>query len=439
MSDVLLFFRRFALTALTAAAMIVMAPPAGAACPPASRIIPVDPGRTEIIITKALLLSELPGSEIGGVVPPGLGTLEDAGDFYRYRPSSSFWTVGFDSFLLQLSSSHRGESRVETVLLLPALAQAALRRQDFENGTPAWTPSGQAENFEIFTEETLSGTRSLRVQGLPDQPNWLTASISEQQSGKPGENNTGGGQQGSGAQATLRPPGVGGPGNLTLLPTSGSPAEVVFLNLGLEGISEHKVWARDDGEQMNLRLQGLTGFTPWLPVSRGAHRVQIIQWNGQDANQRTGASLWIDGALAASLTAPFDPGIQPSGPRLKAGVVKVGSPNPVALSSTTWCFPTSRCPPDPSAGWPTASKADSSIPSGRTAATWLPPPRPPCKGREASRCRWARAFRPREPCSRPPCPGRTAGWGSVSGSILMECSSHPAAGFSCSVRSRREG
>lgn len=337
MSDVLLFFRRLALTALTAAAMTAMAPPAGAACPPASRIFAVEPGRTWTPISKTILLSGLGGAEIGWTVPPSFGTLEDAGDSYLYRPNPSFWTAGFDSFLLYLPSHRRGESRVETVLLLPALARSGHLNQDFEDGTPAWVPSGQAENLEIFSAETISGAHSLRAQGIPGQPSWITGSLTplpppEPPSIKPGEGDTGGGQQGSGAQATLRPPGLGGPGNLQPMPSLENPVEMVFLNLGTDGSSEYKVRARDDGEQMYLRLQGPGSFTPWIPVWRGPHRIQLVQWNGEEScNRRLGVSLWIDGALAASLTWPTDSETSHIGQRLKVGSVEIGGSNPMEL------------------------------------------------------------------------------------------------------------
>ncbi len=322
MSDVFSYcLRRLALAVLASA---TLAQPAGAACPQGSRTFAVEPGRAEIRIPNATLLFGLNGWEIQEVVPPAHGSLEEESGQYLYRPQPSFWTAGFDSFLLRLRSTDRGRgSRTESVLLLPAPRVVSRLRQDFESGTPPWDAAGEADNLEVFSEGTLSGEHSLRVHGVPGESSWLTAQLNE----------GGGGQQGSGAQATLRPPGSGGPGGYPIPgPDPGSPAQVVVLALGPDTNAGHKVFLQDDGETLALQLATHTDATPWVRISRNPHRIQTVQWAGSDdGSRRSGASLWIDGALAAGLEETFGAIADPAVQRLAAGVVEIGGVSSLAL------------------------------------------------------------------------------------------------------------
>ena len=343
------FLRRLALSALAAAAV---ASPAGAACPPNSRTVIVEPGRSEILIPKANLLVGLNGWEISDFEPPAHGSLEEWWNgHYLYVPGPSFWTAGFDSFLLRLRSTDRERgNRTESVLLLPALRVVSRLRQDFEGDLSPWVTAGEVDNLEVFSEGALSGQHSLRVRGVPGESSWLTAHLPLH----------GGGQQGSGAQATLRPPGSGGPGGLSdPISDPGNPTRVTVLAFGPGTSSAHRVFLRDDGEGLELQLATPTGDTPWVRISRSPHRIQAIQWASSDSDEsvssgddkgagfdgtrHAGASLWIDGALAAGLEGSSGAGMDPAAElvaweRLAAGVVEIVGVSSLALELDDLAF-----------------------------------------------------------------------------------------------------
>lgn len=317
-------FRRLVLAALLVLTALVMALPAGAACPPPSRIFAVQPGRPASYISKAGLLSELTGFEIVGVAPPVFGTLEEQGDSYVYHPQPGFWTAGLDSFLLRLKPTGRGlrGGRVETVLLLPAVLPDTFSQQDFEPSTEAWPVFGPAENVEVFdTGRVLSGARSARVYGFSGLSSGLVW----------GGKLSGGGQQGSGAIATLRPPGGGAGGNRAPDPTPATPGQMVILRLsGGDTLVEHRVWMRDDGEHLAFQLESTTGATAWLPVPREPHRVQILQWpRSGDFSRRSGAALFVDGARVAELVPSAGNDTDLLATELQVGGVETAGANPL--------------------------------------------------------------------------------------------------------------
>lgn len=277
-------------------AVSLLPAPLRAVCPSTARLVPVQPGRGEIVLVKSALLADLPGVSIVGFVAPSHGTLEDVGSRYLYRPSPSFWTAGLDSFLLRVSSSGSSDRlppRAETVFLVPALSADRQISQDFEHGL-TWPQTGTG-GLEIVTGADAPSNRSLRITGSPETSSWLSGYFQEPYFG--------GGNQGTTVQSTLRPPGAGGPPSGLLEPDF--PIEVVFLELGTFQRIEHRLRLRDDTLSLALRLESPHGASGWVPVSRSPHRLQVSQWAGNpDGSRRPGAFLFVDGALAAQLQPP---------------------------------------------------------------------------------------------------------------------------------------
>ncbi|HEX6898754.1 MAG TPA: hypothetical protein VF789_03530 [Thermoanaerobaculia bacterium] len=272
-------------------AALMIAPPAQGACPPPDRVVGVEPGRAVVFIEKAGLLIGLTG-DIVGAVPPHHGTLEDLGDRFAYRPGNGFWTAGLDSFTLLLGSDARERPRAERVLLVPAVLSAFPIAEGFDGEAPSWVLEGSNIGLEIFSGwGVLSGTGSLRLLGSGGEPSWLAGVL----------DGHGGGQQGSTAQSTIRPPGGGGSGF-----AAGEPTELAVLEgIGASPASGFRVWLRDDGEALFLRLESAYASTSWLPLSRAEHRLLVTQWiAAADLERRSGAALWVDGAFLARIEAP---------------------------------------------------------------------------------------------------------------------------------------
>ncbi|HEX6861581.1 MAG TPA: hypothetical protein VF414_02135, partial [Thermoanaerobaculia bacterium] len=252
-------------------AVSLLPAPVRAVCPSTARLVPVQPGRGEIVLVKSALLADLPGQSIVGFVAPSHGTLEDAGTRYLYRPSPSFWTAGLDSFLLQVSwsvGSNRSSSRVETVFLVPGLSAARQISQDFQHGL-TWPQTGTG-GLEIVTGTDAPGNRRLRITGSAETSSWLSGYLPEPYFG--------GGNQGTTVQSTLRPPGSGGSPSGLVEPDF--PIELVFLELGTSQRIEHRLRLRDDTMDLALRLESPQGVTGWIPLSRSPHRLQVSQWAG---------------------------------------------------------------------------------------------------------------------------------------------------------------
>lgn len=277
---------------------LVIAPPVHGACPLPERIVGVEPGRAIVYIDKASLLTGLTGS-IAGAVPPSHGALEDLGDRFAYRPGGGFWTAGFDSFNLLLISEQRQRPRTERVLLLPAASPMSPVAEGFDGESLSWVPGGSATGLEVFSGAgVISGSGSLRLRSGLGEPSWLSGFVPT--SGFQDVN--GGGQQGSTAQSTIRPPGGGGGSGFGAV----SPTEVAVLEgIGPSFADGFRVWLREDGEALSLRLASASVSTPWLPLSRAEHRLQVIQWVGSaDSARRAGLGLWVDGALLSRLELP---------------------------------------------------------------------------------------------------------------------------------------
>jgi hypothetical protein len=295
---------------------IVIAPPVQGACPLPARVVAVEPGRAVVFIDKTDLMSGLT-SEIVGFLQPHHGVLEDLGDRFAYSPGDGFWTAGVDSFNLLLTSDRRQRSRAERVLLVPATLSAAATTEGFDGASLSWALGGSTTGLEIFNGAgVLSGSRSLRLRGGSGEPAWLAESLSNNPA-VVGEN--GGGQQGSTAQSTIRPPGGGGGSGLGAI----TPTELAVLEgSGASVTAGYRVWLRDDGEALSLRLEDAFTSSPWLPLSRGEHRLQVTQWTASlDLERRSGLGLWVDGALVARLQPPAGNDVFERAATLRVGVL----------------------------------------------------------------------------------------------------------------------
>ena len=294
-------FRVFVLCCLLA----VVPPQLRAECPSGAYVVPVEPGRDSQPIDKSLLLAAAPGFQILGFSQPSTGVVLESADSFSYKPSSQFWTLGTDSFTVHLAPS-QGRStqdsvRARTVFLVSALGPTESLAESFEGDLgSAWISQDTTGQLQLFSHEALSGQQSLKIVGRP-AGSWISTLLGVDSLG-------GGGQQGSGAQATFRPPGSGGPpGNF------GDPYEIAFFSAGKVGEPDYRLWLRDSGASLAIRaeLPGVA-FTPWIAISRSVHRFRLTRWKGSaNGDREGGAFLWLDGALAAELTAPAVEGVYP--------------------------------------------------------------------------------------------------------------------------------
>lgn len=319
---------------------------APAACPPSARTVKVEPGVAGIAIVKSTLLAGFSDHQLVGATAPSHGTLEDLGDHYLYRPLSSFWTAGLDSFEILVSTNRlASDPRAETVLLVPAgLTTGTLAEEGFENGVGIWDRYGATQHLEVFSGSgVITGAYSLRLyvpEGDGGRHAWLEGRLED----------NGGGQQGSTTQITIRPPRGSGP------PSGLAPGQVALLNLGGGLPSSYELWLRDDGDGVvSLLLKSATGQTPWVPVSRRPHRIKVSQWISEEEEpsltaetRRAGAMLWVDGVLAATLTSLNQ---QPDAARfLHSGILATAGEtslvlevDDLSLSSFRFNNPASRC------------------------------------------------------------------------------------------------
>jgi hypothetical protein len=208
------------------------------------------------------LLAAAPGFQVIGYSQPSTGVVTESAGSFSYKPSSQFWTLGTDSFTVHLAPTPGRvtpeSGRARTIFLVSALGPAENLAERFEEDLGAgWISQDTTGQLHLFSHDALSGQQSFPMVQRPAGA-WITARLA----GRDGL--VGGGQQGSGAEATFRPPGSGPPGNF------GDPYEVAFFSVGLPGEPDYRLWLRDDAAGLEIRAEipGVA-FTPWMiPASR---------------------------------------------------------------------------------------------------------------------------------------------------------------------------
>jgi hypothetical protein len=297
---------RSTLFAVVLGCSLMAVPPAlQAECPTGDYVVSVEPGRNGQPIAKNRLLAAAPGFRIIGFSQPSIGVLTESADSFLYKPSSRFWTQGTDSFTVHLAPLPgrvtQDSIRARTVFLASALGPWKSLAESFEGDlTSNWVSQDTAGHIQLFGQGALCGDQSLKIVARP-AGSWISALLGEYRD----DGDTGGGQQGSGAQATFRPPGSGPPGG----PPGNfhTPYEMAFFSAGAIAQPDYRLWLRDGNGSLEVRAEvpGVAS-TPWLPISRSVHRFQLTSWLGSaNGDRRGGVFFWLDGTLAAELTAPI--------------------------------------------------------------------------------------------------------------------------------------
>lgn len=223
-----------------------------------------------------------------------------------YQPRESFWSLGSDSLMTELTFPG-AVSSFATIHLVAAFHGREIHRDDFEGPelSSAWMVSDPSAGLELRPESALNGAQGLLV---PQAAATLTfPNCAALPNIEPCNGHTGGGEQGGGSVIILHPPPLRTAFETeteTVIYAAGQAAAPAFdLRLRRTVTGAHEVAA-----------SGLAGvvrvFTPWIPVPEAATRVRLDAWLkdgvpgelGEPTTASGGLRLWLDDRAVAGLS-----------------------------------------------------------------------------------------------------------------------------------------
>ncbi|HEX4955314.1 MAG TPA: hypothetical protein VF017_18140 [Thermoanaerobaculia bacterium] len=277
-----------------------------AQCPSPERSVAVPLGAQSV---------DLPRTTIGGtnaflrfevIAPPRHGSLIDDGEILKYFPGLDFWTVGADSFQIEVVTGDQFERAVSTRHLVQLIATGSreeVMSWDVETADPPddWR---LGDNLQRLADASWSGAHLLR-------PTMPPIAHSEGHLLALPRGNHGGGSQGSGGSSGWRPPGGGGGGGLIGAECDGP---VLLAQTHPSSGALLQVHAQSDGTSgyLCLAAPGLGLTTPWRAMAPGPHHVELLHWQDSAAGLPHGAGLWVDGELHTTLDLSAAVGLSPS-------------------------------------------------------------------------------------------------------------------------------